>query len=618
MIKQHTNRHSLFKRLPTSIQRITLLVLLLISSGCATITPLDHLTPTQTTDKELSQRHFHVDIESFDGVKVRATVFQPALNAGETAPAIIHTHGFGVWRMRAPNSLYGSLLLSGKTARAAWEELGYWVISVDHRGFGGSEGETHLMDPSVEIQDVSAVVDWIANNLRVTLDAENDPRIGMIGESFGGAAQLMASTVDDRIDAIVPLTTWYDLSEALAPQGHLKTFWTSILVGTSTITSGFDTGIFARSEFLKSAAGDMTSETELQLYQNSMAYFCDRGQAPQAATLLIQGFRDTVFPVNHAWDNRNCILEHQPNADVTLMLVQGGHLLPTQRLLGMPLYHVEEQVHCEDKAFNIEQTIVHWLDSRLSPSEENLARIQDLPELCISQDDNSGVVTQHLHHGGEWFEVPPSDVYAGLAGIGEIIMRPIDWLTQWAYPKEHPTNLEEIPTTGGKLRPAFVPLMVANKSGYLFGMPAGELRLTGKKEGSIVFAGIGIQSAPGKPIKLISEQVEPLKGIGNHYVEFSGVSSNLQTGDVVGLVLYGTHSQYFLNRNFIPNRSIVSGRLALPLFRKHANQYVAYSSIEPQQYPLPADENEMQFIASGLSEERSIQENDGEVGAEEN
>ena len=85
----------------------------------------------------LKKDYYNVDIPSFDGNSIRATIFQPALRPHETAPLVLHVHGFGMFRMTAPTSLYGSLILSGIAAKKAWEN-GYWVISIDHRGHGGS------------------------------------------------------------------------------------------------------------------------------------------------------------------------------------------------------------------------------------------------------------------------------------------------------------------------------------------------------------------------------------------------------------------------------------------------------------------------------------------------
>ncbi|MES2664390.1 MAG: CocE/NonD family hydrolase, partial [Pseudomonadota bacterium] len=112
----------------------------------------------------LKARYFSVDIPSFDGTRIRATVYQPALAPKDTAPVIIHAHAFGFFRMSQPKSLYGRYLYTGKTAIEAWRQ-GYWVISYDQRGHGASGGKIGLMDPEFEVRDLSYIIDWIENNI---------------------------------------------------------------------------------------------------------------------------------------------------------------------------------------------------------------------------------------------------------------------------------------------------------------------------------------------------------------------------------------------------------------------------------------------------------------------
>ena len=44
----------------------------------------------------------------------------------------------------------------------------------------------------------------------------------MIGGSYGGAIQLATAAVDHRVDALVPMITWNDLSYALAPNNATR------------------------------------------------------------------------------------------------------------------------------------------------------------------------------------------------------------------------------------------------------------------------------------------------------------------------------------------------------------------------------------------------------------
>ncbi|GAA3153389.1 hypothetical protein GCM10020255_033350 [Rhodococcus baikonurensis] len=67
----------------------------------------------------------------------------------------------------------------------------------------------------------------------------NDPRVGMTGGSYGGGIQFAAASVDPRIDTIIPMITWNDLSYSLAPNS------TGIISGVSTAEPGAAKVLFA-------------------------------------------------------------------------------------------------------------------------------------------------------------------------------------------------------------------------------------------------------------------------------------------------------------------------------------------------------------------------------------
>lgn len=206
------------------------LSLLLTLTGCAT-RQVKPLLPT-TAQGTLKQSHYQMRMTTDDGVTLSFTVYQPALAPGQTAPLILHTHGFGLSRMKRPYlSLYGSLMPTGQGAEAAWKR-GYWMISFDQRGHGGLDGtggKIRLIDPQFEGRDVSRVIDWAEKNLPQLARNANGARVGMIGESYGGAIQYIASAHDKRIQALVPVTTWYNLEYSLAPNGVPKSGWLDLL-----------------------------------------------------------------------------------------------------------------------------------------------------------------------------------------------------------------------------------------------------------------------------------------------------------------------------------------------------------------------------------------------------
>ena len=503
--------------------RLALLLATLLLSGCAARDQLPDFSATAQQD--LPATHFDAVIHGRDGTRLSATVFQPALKAGEQAPVIVHTHGWGGWRVTRPNGFYGTQMMSGRAALKAWQ-AGYWVISYDQRGWGGSEGAIEMMDPEYEVQDALAVIDWAAANLpRLSMDAPNDPKVGMLGESYGGAVQLLASATDPRIDAIVPIATWYDLSEALAPDSHLKIGWTSVLLSLG-LSTGYDLGKFIQAPYLKSADGRMREPVRDELKAHSLTSYCARGQRPQADALLIQGMRDTLFPLNQGLAIRDCL--QQGARDVRLLGMQGGHILPPpmQRWSGLPPFNNEAVLNCDGRAINLYQSISSWYEDKLRGRKGVAASI---PDFCVSLDLDQGVALQQLP-ANQRIELPA------------MLIRPL---------------------SSGLLQPSrFIPLQQVQTSSALVGVP--RVHLENAEGMPTLFAALVVRRADGSK-EVLSEQVTPLKGQAD--TELAAVSAQLQPGDTLGLRISGFSGQYLFNGSWQLSSSTLRGTIEVPQLR---------------------------------------------------
>lgn len=493
----------------------------LLLAGCAARDQLpDYSTQTHT---DLQARYFDAVIFARDGTRLSATVFQPALKVGSTAPVIVHTHGWGGWRVTGPNGFYGTQMMSGRAALKAWQ-AGYWVVSYDQRGWGGSDGNIEMMDPRYEVQDALAVIDWAADNLpRLTMDGPRDPRIGMIGESYGGGVQLLASAEDPRIDAIVPIATWYDLSEALAPGGQLKIGWAGTLI-TLGLATGYDLGKFAQVPYLHSISGTMAPQVQAELSANSPASYCARGQLPHADALLIQGMRDTLFPLDQALQIRDCL--QQGKTDVRLLGMQGGHILPPpiQQWSGLPPFNNEPVLHCGDRSINLYQSIIAWYEDKLRGRKGVAASV---PNLCVSLDLDHGLALQELPGKAPRQMIPATEI------------RPLS--SGWLQPS------------------SFIPLQTINQSSALIG--SAKLHLKRSGEQPALFARLQVQRADGSR-EILSEQVTPL---GNKTeVNLTTVSGVLQPGDVLGLNVSGFSDQYLFNSSWRSTLVTFKGEIELP------------------------------------------------------
>ncbi|MGN6751518.1 MAG: alpha/beta fold hydrolase, partial [Intrasporangium sp.] len=141
-----------------------------------------------------------------DGSAVSLDVSVYGQPGGGRHPAVLLAHGFGGTKVS----------VAGEAAEL--QERGYVVVTWTARGFGRSGGRIHLDDPKYEVADARALVDLAAKRPDVQLDAPGDPRIGVMGASYGGALALLLAGSDPRVDGVVAAMTWNDLSQVFFPQ----------------------------------------------------------------------------------------------------------------------------------------------------------------------------------------------------------------------------------------------------------------------------------------------------------------------------------------------------------------------------------------------------------------
>ena len=158
-----------------------------------------------------------------------ATLYLPARTP---APAVLLAHGFG----QTKDAVAGE----ARTLAAR----GYVVLAWSARGFGASTGQIALNAPDYEVADASQLVDWLAARPEVRLDGPGDPRVGVMGGSYGGALALLLAGYDRRVDAAVPLITWNDLGQALFPDDGTAA---PVAAGTPAPGAGGSDGVFKRS-----------------------------------------------------------------------------------------------------------------------------------------------------------------------------------------------------------------------------------------------------------------------------------------------------------------------------------------------------------------------------------
>jgi len=277
--------------------------------------------------------------------------------SGGKHPAVLLAHGFGGTK--------DSVAQDAKDLA----DRGYAVLTWTARGFGRSTGHIHLDAPKYEVADASLLLDWLAQRPEVELDASGDPRVGVVGGSYGGGLALLLAGQDKRVDAIVPMITWNDLSTSLFPGGVFKQAWAGVfftnginggagfgntLAGASATpalpsdepavppvepsvgptpqpsssggtvrqrvdpTCGRWSADMCQAYLRIATTGVLDDATRALLDERSPKAYLSRITAP---TLLVQGEADTLFPLSEADANARGITD----APVRVAWFTGGH-----------------------------------------------------------------------------------------------------------------------------------------------------------------------------------------------------------------------------------------------------------------------------------------------------
>lgn len=180
-----------------------------------------------------SAKVLHFAVHVGPGAKTRCVVigelFKPkSASAAHPVPAVLTTNGFG-------GSYKDQIPLAENLA-----QNGFVALTYSGLGFGGSSCRISMDSPQWDGQTASQLITFLGGGAKATngtsvdyvvhdKTAHNgkhyryDPRVGMIGGSYGGEVQFAAADVDPRLDTIVPMITWNNLQYSLAPNDSGQT-----------------------------------------------------------------------------------------------------------------------------------------------------------------------------------------------------------------------------------------------------------------------------------------------------------------------------------------------------------------------------------------------------------
>ncbi|HET8929273.1 MAG TPA: CocE/NonD family hydrolase [Acidimicrobiales bacterium] len=241
------------------------------------------------------------DLISFDGTTIRIHWFPRKASPDATSPTVLMGPG---WSLpgdtdAAPKADVGP---QSVVTIAGLRKAGYNVATWDPRGFGESEGTVTVDSIDYEAKDVSTLIDWVSAQDGVQLDDPGNPRLGMVGMSYGGGIQYVTAASDCRVDVITPTIAWNSLATSLYPAETYKAGWGELLVSIAA-TAKLDPHI-------TSANADATATGVLN--QDDRTWFLDRGPDDVLAdihvpTLIVQGTVDNLFPLSEGVRNAEAL-----------------------------------------------------------------------------------------------------------------------------------------------------------------------------------------------------------------------------------------------------------------------------------------------------------------------
>lgn len=272
-------------------------------------------------------------VASFDATPIVAH-FCPAvgLQPGHRRPTVIVGTAYATKGTTDPDDNSGDRIGIGNLRNA-----GFNVLTWDPRGFGGSGGMAEFDSPDFEARDMQALIGYIATAPEALLDGPGDPRLGMVGSSYGGGIQYVTAAIDQRVDAIVPDIAWHSLLTSFAKEGAFKAGWMLGVCADGEIL-GLSDGVI---DGLTGPAGVQLGSTDPQLRTlclegnllgalsaTSRQWLADRGPGAlvseiRAPTLITQGTVDTLFPLTEAIANYEVLRAN--DVPVKMLWYCGGH-----------------------------------------------------------------------------------------------------------------------------------------------------------------------------------------------------------------------------------------------------------------------------------------------------
>lgn len=272
---------------------------------------------------------FTYKMPSFDGTLISLNWFPAStlgphgVPAGDLAPTIMNGPGLASPGQTNPYETYGIDELTPGVQ--SLRNQGYNVVTWDPRGEAASGGILQLDSPAFEGRDVTAMINWIATQPTSELNSPNDPKVGMVGGSYGGGIQLVSAGTDSRIDAIVPGIAWNSLNQALYPDKAFKTAYSSLLLLSLVLSHSRINNQIYLGVISGLLTGFLSNTAQAVLASSGPNFVVPSITAP---TLFEQGTIDVLFTLQQAIQNAEALKPGVPAQMIWSCVGHGVCLTP--------------------------------------------------------------------------------------------------------------------------------------------------------------------------------------------------------------------------------------------------------------------------------------------------
>lgn len=449
-------------------------------------------------------------VESSDGTDIAITVMRPGEVDCGPVPVVVHGHGWSGSRSTGPDEAmdYGTPRI--------FLDAGYGVVSFDHRGHGESGDVAHAMQPDFELRDYPAILDHIHDELDWVLKEPDsgiakDVVAGGYGASYGGGWQTMTSTIDGRIDALVPQITWFDLAHALGPNRVPRTAWLALLEAAGNAFATVDPQL--NEWYVETMATNEPPEESTEHFLRASP--SERTDQLRTPALLIQGLPDTLFPLNDAVGLYEAIRGN--GVDAWLLGINSGHVLPGIQPTGINAPSRDRIDGCTTDLF---AHVVDWYDWQLRGDDAARERFEAVPRVAVPTEQGGCVVAD------DW----PVNDDTLVVELGDVV----------------------VPQGAGTL---LLPLLSPEEDTTIAGVPSLAAGLPLELD-DIVFTSL-VLGDPSSGGWVVDDQVTPLRtrmGETDAEVdlEMAAVATTVPAGTTLYLRIEGANEQFALNGNRRP------------------------------------------------------------------